>query len=68
MASVTSAFFMERILCYITRAKNSSLGEVPTEQVSIFDRGGGPFDEGGGGPFEEGSVETATQVTIVIDP
>jgi hypothetical protein len=67
MASVTSAFFMERILCYITRAKNSRLGEVPTEQVSIFDRGG-PFDEGGGGPFEEDSVETATQVTIVIDP
>jgi hypothetical protein len=65
MASVTSAFFMERILCYITRAKNSSLGEVPTEQVSIFDSGG-PFDEGG--PFEEDSVETATQVTIVIDP
>jgi hypothetical protein len=67
MASVTGVFFMERILCYISGAKNSSLGEVPTEQVSIFDSGG-PFHEGGGGPFEEDSVETATQVTIVIDP
>jgi hypothetical protein len=62
---MNDTFFMERILCYITRAKNSF--RLPTEQVSIFDSGG-PFDEGGGGPFEEDSVETATQVTIVIDP
>jgi hypothetical protein len=51
---------MERILCYITRAKNSSLGEVPTEQVSVFEL---PFEE----ILEEDPVET-TQVTIVIDP